>query len=515
MNSERKSLKKAARKVLKSNYFKCVILVFIVGFVINGGYTYTTVKYNKDKSIPVSLEKKNNYNVINETLDNIVKKDSKDGETNINGAIAPVVNSITNSKSITIGFLNAINLLVFKNNVSKAIISFLAGLVSLLFYFFVRNVIKVGSNRFFIEQIKNKNVGINRLLFPYRFKWILNLVYVLFIKNLFELLWNITIVGGFIKHYEYLMIQYVIAENPNIKRKEAFSLSKELMYGEKWNTFKLDLSMFGWHILSLFTMGVTAKLYSDPYIECIYAQLYLDLRKKKKENLTYKELLNDKYLTANYYEKKDLNKQKNIPIISKIRSEEVDYNRPYTIFNYIMLFFTFAFIGWIWEVFYHLILSGSFVNRGTMFGPWLPIYGFGGLFMLILLKPLRENHLLFFVGCIVVAGVLEYGTAWYLETFKHMKWWDYTGYFLNIKGRICLEGLFVFALGGSGVTYFIAPALCDLYDRIRPLITNIICVVLCVFFTIDLIYSANHPNVGEGITFMDKNNIVSIRTTRC
>ena len=76
-SDKRKTIKKEARRVLKSNYFKCVILVFIVGFVINGGYTYTTVKYNKDNYVPVSLEKKNNYNVINETLDNIVKKDNK------------------------------------------------------------------------------------------------------------------------------------------------------------------------------------------------------------------------------------------------------------------------------------------------------------------------------------------------------------------------------------------------------------------------------------------------------
>lgn len=49
------------------------------------------------------------------------------------------------------------------------------------------------------------------------------------------------------------------------------------------------------------------------------------------------------------------------------------------ILNYILLFMTCAFLGWIWEVMLHLIQHGQFVNRGVLHGPWLPIYGFGGL----------------------------------------------------------------------------------------------------------------------------------------
>ena len=56
-----------------------------------------------------------------------------------------------------------------------------------------------------------------------------------------------------------------------------------------------------------------------------------------------------------------------------------DYHRNYTLMTYILLFFIFAFIGWIWEVGIHIVEDGVFVNRGTMFGPWLPIYGFGGV----------------------------------------------------------------------------------------------------------------------------------------
>ena len=102
-----------------------------------------------------------------------------------------------------------------------------------------------------------------------------------------------------------------------------------------------------------------------------------------------------------------------------------------------------------------------------MFGPWLPIYGTGAILILALLKPFRKRPVLYFIASMILAGILEYTTSWYLETFKGMKWWDYTGYFLNINGRICLEGLIVFGLGAAAVTYFIGPLLNYYFKKIK------------------------------------------------
>ena len=73
-----------------------------------------------------------------------------------------------------------------------------------------------------------------------------------------------------------------------------------------------------------------------------------------------------------------------------------DYNQKYPITSLILFFFTFAFVGWTWEVLLHLITEGSFANRGTMFGPWLPIYGVGGILILAFLKPFRSRPLIYF-----------------------------------------------------------------------------------------------------------------------
>lgn len=135
-----------------------------------------------------------------------------------------------------------------------------------------------------------------------------------------------------------------------------------------------------------------------------------------------------------------------------------------------------------------------------MFGPWLPIYGAGGLLILVLLKPFRDKPGILFLLSFILCGIVEYSTAWYLETFKLMKWWDYTGYFLNIHGRTCLEVLIVFGLGGCAFTYLCAPLLNNIYKKFKPNIKRFACILLIMFFTIDLVYSKYHPNTGEGIS---------------
>ena len=91
-----------------------------------------------------------------------------------------------------------------------------------------------------------------------------------------------------------------------------------------------------------------------------------------------------------------------------------DYHRNYTLMTYILLFFIFAFIGWIWEVGIHIVEDGVFVNRGTMFGPWLPIYGFGGVCGIILLKRFIDHHVATFFLVVGLCSVVEYVTSWYL-----------------------------------------------------------------------------------------------------
>lgn len=179
----------------------------------------------------------------------------------------------------------------------------------------------------------------------------------------------------------------------------------------------------------------------------------------------------------------------------------ISADRSYSLINLIMMFFIFCFVGWVWEVSLAFISEDMFVNRGTLHGPWLPIYGTGGVIILVLLKKLREKPALEFVAAMVLCGCLEYFSSWYLEmTHDGQRWWDYTGYFLNINGRICAEGLLTFGLGGLTIVYLLAPALDNLLSRIDARKLGIVAAVLLVLYCADQVYSAQHPNVGAGIT---------------
>lgn len=196
------------------------------------------------------------------------------------------------------------------------------------------------------------------------------------------------------------------------------------------------------------------------------------------------------------------------------RVEDVHYLRHYSIWSIVGIFFTCCFIGWSWEVMLHLVRDGVFVNRGFFHGPWLPIYGSGGIMILILLFRFRNRPFLEGLTTIALCGVVEYATSWYLEVTQGAKWWDYTGYFLNLNGRICAEGLLVFMLGGIAIVYVLAPMLDNCFRKVNKKIFIPICCVLLLIFGIDAVYSTKHPNMGEGITDYDDTVFVDVKDSR-
>ena len=181
--------------------------------------------------------------------------------------------------------------------------------------------------------------------------------------------------------------------------------------------------------------------------------------------------------------------------------ESLNYMRHYSVWSLVVLFLGLSFFGWLWEVGMHLVSYGNFVNRGALHGPWLPIYGTGSVLILTLLYRLRWNPALEFIATIVVCGFLEYMTSLVMEIVTGgMKWWDYSGYFLNLNGRICAEGLLVFGIGGLAITYAIAPMVDNLISGLNEKRLKIICTVLMAVFFMDAVYSQIHPNAGKGVT---------------
>ena len=110
-------------------------------------------------------------------------------------------------------------------------------LIVLVAKVFVGNLLKMGGYRFFILN-QTAQPGIGTLLDGFRSGHYVNIVLTMFLRDLFTALWSLLlVVPGIVKHYEYLMVPYIIAENPAMDYKEAFQISKQMMDGEKMDGF--------------------------------------------------------------------------------------------------------------------------------------------------------------------------------------------------------------------------------------------------------------------------------------
>ena len=147
-------------------------------------------------------------------------------------------------------------------------------LIVLVAKVFVGNLLKMGGYRFFILN-QTAQPGIGALLDGFRSGHYVNIVLTMFLRDLFTTLWSLLlVVPGIVKHYEYLMVPYIIAENPAMDYKEAFQISKQMMDGEKMEAFIMDLSFLGWYLLSAVTCGLLAIFYVNPYVQASFAEMY-------------------------------------------------------------------------------------------------------------------------------------------------------------------------------------------------------------------------------------------------
>ncbi len=507
----RRSLyKKRGRNAFYHNWKNSIIICFLYAILIGSSIVTINQEFDYDyrNNIKVlnirSLEGDTNSSIVNEFINSITPTkpyENKFLTKATRGIIGTLVNNISKTGSFLFGGLNALNEALFKDRIGASIIIIIGAILSLFYWIFVSKVLEVGLCRFFLENHRFTKTKVNKLILPYRLKKVSNIAYTMFIKNLQTILYGLTIIGGFIKYYEYRLVPFILAENPNIKTKDALNLSKSMVEGYKWELFKLDASFLGYQLLGFLTLNISNLVFTNPYINATYAEVYLYLQDLAKTRGCPKaSLLNDALLDGdlvfNEYPIYDtlLKGTKASKLLS------FNYNRNYSWLYLILIFFTVSIMGFFWETFLHLFRYGYFVKKGTLHGPWLPIYGGGSLAILVLLKKYRKNPFVYFILTMLVCGIIEYLTSLYLELVHHLSWWSYEGFFLNLNGRICLEGLIIFGIGGVLVTYILAPIISNIFDKINHELLVIISIVLVSLIIYDFYISSINPNKGEGIT---------------
>lgn len=164
--------------------------------------------------------------------------------------------------------------------------------------------------------------------------------------------------------------------------------------------------------------------------------------------------------------------------------------------RYFLCFFLYCILGWIYEVTLALIYGWGFVNRGFLFGPYLPVYGVGALLLLLCLKRFmaKKRYLgkvpitpvLVFLLVILITTVLEYCTGAALWAMFQKRWWDYSQDFMNLNGYVCPRTSIRFGFGGLFFLYVCQPLFEKAYraipQKVRgPLVYGIAAVMLADF----------------------------------
>lgn len=186
-----------------------------------------------------------------------------------------------------------------------------------------------------------------------------------------------------------------------------------------------------------------------------------------------------------------------IPKNSRLKHKTIGFS----FFYFIWLFLFLSFLGWLWEVCLYLIIEQGFVNRGILLGPWLPIYGAGGLFLFFLLYRFKRHPIWIFVTATIICSGLEYFCSWFLEKLWNIRWWDYSDYWGNLNGRICLPAGILFGIGALLTIYLLIPWFEYIYEKIPPRIRKTVGIILFLLFIADAAYAAAIPNIGRGITY--------------
>lgn len=220
----RQDLKARGKLAFKANYWKCVVVSILLSLAASGGFTYTGRQATSDPD-----------------------------------ARAALTNLSPQALYILLGILGV------------------TILIALILSIFVFHPLEVSCQRFFKENAAAP-ADWNELKYGFVSNY-KNVVLTVLLRNIFLTLWSLLfLIPGLIKTYSYRMVPYILADNPDMKPTEAITLSRQMMDGQKWNAFILDLSFIGWILLSCLTCGILSFFYVAPYMNATYAELYLTLK---------------------------------------------------------------------------------------------------------------------------------------------------------------------------------------------------------------------------------------------
>lgn len=165
--------------------------------------------------------------------------------------------------------------------------------------------------------------------------------------------------------------------------------------------------------------------------------------------------------------------------------------------TWFLYFLVYSMCGWIYEVLvalieYHL----GYINRGFLWGPYCPVYGFGGLLIVLSIQKLKKTKMLpeivkfvlCFLSIVALASVVELVTSYLMEAALGQWLWDYSDYAFNFQGRVALKSSLRFGIGGMLLLYGLQPVLEWLTNKWKHTKTyHIVAYIILGAFMLDVV----------------------------
>lgn len=260
----RQQLKEKAKISFRGNYWKCVLISLLFALVAGGAAISPATAASGHGHDDREDAQYYNYETGEDGSFTLVQPEpGKEEPDRIIRYAEDYPGSLVTMMVVFLGVLTVVFLIVF--------------VIAVLLDIFICNPIEVGCSRFYFKNLEGQAQAKEAFFaFDHGYR---NVVNVMFFRDLYTILWSLLfIIPGIVKGYEYQMIPYLLAENPQMTKEQAFAESRQMMSGNKWRAFVLDLSFLGWMILSTFTFGILNIFYVRPYMDATHAALYEALR---------------------------------------------------------------------------------------------------------------------------------------------------------------------------------------------------------------------------------------------
>lgn len=274
----RKELKQRAKEALKRNYWK-IVLVTALAVILGGGRSAATASgggtVDEDAHQTIVAEVPDDMDTS--VFDNSAETENSNIGADITLAIAETFDAASREMSDTQKDILGISMAVIFVLVALFLMAIVYILMLLLY-----NPFYTGVCRFMLKSVDDKaEVKEVAYGFDHSYK---NVVKTMFHQDIRVFAWTLLfIIPGIYKKYQYRMVPYILAEKPDTDYKEALRLSSDIMNGEKWHAFVLDLSFIPWHILGIITCGIVELFYVSPYVYLTHAALYRRLCELRDE----------------------------------------------------------------------------------------------------------------------------------------------------------------------------------------------------------------------------------------